>query len=83
MRSGTPAAGAAGVLLNRSHPFHDLILPIGAPEKAMFDAIDGRRTIEEIANVACGDDASRRSRAFFEKLWCYDQVTFDASQTVP
>lgn len=72
-------AGAAGVLLNRSHPFHDLILPIGVPEKRMFDAIDGRRTIEEIADVACGDDASRRARAFFEKLWCHDQVTFDAS----
>jgi len=73
-------AGAAGVLLNRSHPFHDLILPIGAPEKRMFDAIDGRRTIEEIVDAACGgDDASRRGRAFFEKLWCYDQVTFDAS----
>jgi SAM-dependent methyltransferase len=72
-------AGAAGVLLNRSHPFHDLILLIDAPEKRMFDAIDGRRTIEEIAAVAHGDDASRRCRAFFEKLWSYDQVTFDAS----
>jgi hypothetical protein len=70
--------GSAGVLLNRSHPFHDLILPIGAPEKRMFDAIDGRRAIAEIADVA-GDDASGRGRAFFEKLWCYDQVTFDAS----
>jgi SAM-dependent methyltransferase len=64
-------AGAAAVLLNRSHPFNDLILPIGAPEKAIFDAIDGRRTIEEIA----GGDG--RGRAFFEKLWRYDQVTFD------
>ena len=72
-------AGAAGVLLNRSHPFHDLILPIGAGEKSMFVAIDGRRTIEEIAAVAHGDDASHRGRAFFEKLWSYDQVTFDAS----
>ena len=71
--------GAAGVLLNRSHPFHDLILPIGAAEQRMFDAIDGRRTIEEIADAAGGDDASRRGRAFFEKLWCYDQVAFDAS----
>ena len=71
--------GAAGVLLNRSHPFHDLILPIGAPEKRLFDAIDGRRTIEEIASVAGYDDASRRAREFFETLWCYDQVTFDAS----
>jgi hypothetical protein len=72
-------AGAAGVLLNRSHPFHDLILPVGAPEKRMFDAIDGRRTIEEIADVARGGDASGRARTFFEKLWSHDQVTFDAS----
>jgi hypothetical protein len=70
--------GAAGVLLNRSHPFTDLILPIDGLEKRLFDAIDGRRTIEEIADV--GDDGSRR--AFFEKLWSYDQVTFDTSGTV-
>lgn len=67
---------AAGVLLNRSHPFHDLILPIGAPEKAMFDAIDGQRTIGDITR---GEGASDRERAFFEQLWRYDQVTFDAS----
>jgi SAM-dependent methyltransferase len=73
--------GAAGVLLNRSHPFHDLILPIGAPERRMLGAIDGRRTIEEIADLACRDDASRRARELFEKLWWYDQVTFDASRT--
>jgi SAM-dependent methyltransferase len=70
-------AGAAGVLLNRSHPFTDLILPIGAQEKRMFDAIDGLRTTDEIAHAAGGADASRRAREFFERLWCYDQVTFD------
>jgi hypothetical protein len=69
-------AGAAGVLLNRSHPFRDLILPIGAAEKRMFDAIDGRRTIEAIADLARPEDASRGARTFFEKLWWYDQVTF-------
>jgi len=69
--------GAAGVLLNRSHPFHDLILPIAAVEKRLYDAIDGRRTVAAIAKHAHGDDA----RTFFEKLWWYDQVTFDASST--
>lgn len=73
--------GAAGVLLNRSHRFHDLFFPINKAEKKMFDAIDGRRTIEEIADVAGGDDAFRGCRTFFEKLWYYDQVTFDASAT--
>lgn len=71
--------GAVGVLLNRSHAFHDLILPIGAAEKRMFDAIDGARTIEEAADLARREDASCRAREFFEKLWWYDQVTFDAS----
>jgi hypothetical protein len=47
----------------------------------MFDAIDGRRTIEEIASIARGDDGSPRAREFFETLWWYDQVAFDAAYT--
>jgi hypothetical protein len=70
-------AGAAGVLLNRSHPFHDLLLVVGAQDKRLFDAIDGRRRIAEIADHAgTGRD---RARTFFEALWRYDQVVFDAS----
>jgi len=72
-------AGAAGVLLNRSHQFHDLILVIDAHEKRMFDAIDGRRSIAEILEHAGGDVPSD-AREFFEKLWSYDQVVFDASK---
>jgi SAM-dependent methyltransferase len=71
--------GAAGVLLNRSHPFHDLILVINAREKRMFDAIDGRRSIAEIVDHA-GNDGSSGAGGFFEKLWTYDQVVFDTSQ---
>jgi hypothetical protein len=70
-------SGAAGVLLNRSHPFHDLILVINAREKRMFDAIDGRRSIAEIIQHV-GDDRSGAG-VFFEKLWWYDQVAFDTS----
>jgi hypothetical protein len=73
-------AGAAGVLLNRSHPFHDLIVAIGAQDKRMFDAIDGRRTIGEIVDQSGGGDATPRARTFFETLWRYDQVTFDLSK---
>src|SRR5262245_26935636 len=40
--------GAAGMLLNRSHPFHDLLLVINSREKKMLEAIDGRRTTAEI-----------------------------------
>ena len=69
---------AAGVLLNQSHPFHDLILVIDGKEKRIFDLIDGHRTIAEIVHRVGEKDA--RARAFFEKLWCYDQVVFDSSK---
>jgi hypothetical protein len=69
--------GAAGVLLNRSHPFHDLLLLIDAQEKRVFDAIDGRRSIAEIAADVGG--GSFDARCFFQKLWCYDQVVFHRS----
>jgi hypothetical protein len=70
-------AGAAAVLLNRSHPFHDLILVINAQEKRMFDAIDGHRSIAEIVSRVGGDGARPRAQDFFEKLWRHDQVVFD------
>jgi SAM-dependent methyltransferase len=69
--------GAAGVLINQSHTYTDLFLPIDAPEKKLFDAIDGQRTIGEIAREHGQPDAVR---ACFERLWWYDQVVFDASQ---
>src|SRR5215213_8921561 len=70
--------GAAGVLLNQTHLFTDLFLPIGEPEKQMYDAIDGRRSISEIVETVNG--ASPLARDFFEKLWWYDQVVFDISR---
>ncbi|HYI95772.1 MAG TPA: class I SAM-dependent methyltransferase [Bryobacteraceae bacterium] len=72
--------GSAGVLLSRYHSFPDLILVIDAHEKKMFDAIDGRRSIGEIAERAGGQDQSSRARYFFEKLFRYDQVVFDTSK---
>ena len=72
-------AGAAAVLLNRSHPYHDLLVVVDAREKQMFDAIDGRRTIAAIIDEVGGDGARLRARALFEKLWWYDQVVFDMS----
>jgi SAM-dependent methyltransferase len=74
-------AGAAAVLLNRGHLHHDLVFPINAEEKRMFDAIDGCRNIGEIAEFAGGGRTSPRARAFFEAIWRYDQVVFDASRT--
>ena len=68
--------GAAAVLINRSHTYTDLYLPIDAAEKCLFDAIDGERTIREIALMYGTLEASR---GFFERLWRYDQVVFDAA----
>ena len=68
--------GAAGVLLNRSHPFHDLILSIDAKEKRIFDRIDGRRSIAELV----AGDSSFGAHGFFQKLWYYDQVVFDTAK---
>ena len=66
--------GAAGALLNQTHPFNDLYLLIDQQEKQMFDAIDGRRSIAEIVEKVEGSAA--RARDFFEQLWYYDQVVF-------
>jgi hypothetical protein len=70
-------AGAAAVVLNRSHPYPDLILALNSQEKRMFDAIDGRRTVQQIVDYTNG--ALTSARALFWNLWRYDQVTFDAS----
>ncbi len=69
--------GAAAVLLNRSHPFPDLVLAIDAQEKRMFEAIDGRRRIADIMHDTLSDE--RRARVFLETLFEYDQVVFDRS----
>jgi hypothetical protein len=45
-------------------------------QKKLFDAIDGKRRIGEIAPQV----AQRHgARVLFEGLWWYDQVVFDAS----
>ena len=67
--------GAAGVLLNRSHQFHDLILMLTAKEKSIFERIDGRRSIGELV----AGDNTFDAQSFFQKLWSYDQVVFDTT----
>lgn len=70
-------AGAAAVVLNRSHPYPDLVLMLDPQGKRVFDAIDGQRTVKEITDYTTvpGSD----TRRLFQKLWWYDQITFDAS----
>ncbi len=76
------APGAAAGLINKSHTDTDLVLSIDDEEKQLFHAIDGKRTIGAIAEstgVSSGHDGRDRARQFFERLWWYDQVVFDAS----
>ena len=71
-------AGAVAVLINRGHTFSDLFLPIDAAEERLVAAIDGRRSIGEIARAEGLDE---RAGPFFERLHEWDQVVFDASLT--
>lgn len=66
--------GAAAVLINRSHAYNDLYLPIDAAEERLLDAIDAKRTIAQI----CADTHEPpRILEFFRKLWRWDQIVFD------
>jgi len=73
--------GSVAVLINRAHPFPDLILSVDASENGLLAAIDGKRTLAEILALV-GEDGggARRVPSFFERLWQYDQVVFDASR---
>jgi len=72
--------GTAGVLINQTHLFNDLFLFINESEKLIYEAIDGRRSIAEIVDTVKEKEASQLVPVFFEKLWWYDQVVFDASK---
>lgn len=71
-------AGAAAVLLNRSHQHHDLVLAFSHSDMQLFEGIDGRRRIAEIIDGS-STVAPEHARRFFQRLWWYDQVTFDTS----
>jgi hypothetical protein len=76
-------AGAAGVLINQTHSYRDLIMPIDPMEKRLFDAIDGSCSIGDIVEKASPSSQTKSqlaiARNFFEKLWWYDQIVLDAS----
>jgi SAM-dependent methyltransferase len=79
--------GAAGVLINQSHTYRDMYLPIDGDELRVFNAIDGAASIGDV--LVRATQGSMRpgqvetTRAFFERLWWYDQVVFDRSQVRP
>jgi SAM-dependent methyltransferase len=77
--------GAAAVLINQTHTYRDLFLPIGSSDKLLLDAIDGVATIGEIVqrttrSSSCATTNLDSTQAFFERLWWHDQVVFDTSQ---
>jgi len=75
--------GAAGVLINQTHIYRDLYMPIDSTEKSLFDAIDGNCSIGDIMKKTLSSSQTKFqleiARNFFETLWWYDQVVFDAS----
>ncbi len=74
-------SGAVAVLINRTHTYKDLFMPIDSAEKCLFDAIDGDRCIGEIIALSSSRTSSphEMARRFFERLEQYDQAVFDAS----
>jgi len=77
-------SGAAAVLINKTHTYKDLLMSVDLPEKRWLDAVDGRRCIGDIVEDRLLPSSQRippidRARAFFERLWWYDQVVFDAT----
>jgi SAM-dependent methyltransferase len=74
--SRNPPPGAAAVLINPRHTYTDLYLPVSERELGLVEAIDGVRSIDEIADAGAGFDAVR---SLFQRLWWYDQVVFDTS----
>jgi hypothetical protein len=74
--------GATAVLINKTHTYTDLFLPIGSAEKQFFDTMDGDRSIREIVERTLpssdGPTNLHAARSFFELLWWHDQVVFDA-----
>jgi SAM-dependent methyltransferase len=73
--------GSVAVLINRSHTFTDLILTVDSFEDCLLGAIDGRRTLAQILQFVLRDgDGESRALRFFERLWQYDQIVFDASR---
>jgi SAM-dependent methyltransferase len=74
-------AGTAAVLINQTHIYKDLFMPINEVEKRWFNAIDGTGKVSEIIEKIPPTSKTQTSLitacAFFEHLWWYDQVVFD------
>jgi hypothetical protein len=71
--------GSVAVLINRSHTYPDLALPIDTAQERVYTAIDGDRSIDEILQGAAGAVDEEQALRFIEQLWEYDQIVVDAT----
>jgi len=71
--------GSVAVLINRAHQFTDLLLLVDKLEERLLSAIDGKRTLSQILIQTGNDHNEQKALRFFERLWQYDQIVFDAS----
>jgi SAM-dependent methyltransferase len=76
--------GAAAVLINPTHTYNDLFLPIDALDLRMFEAIDGTRCLGELLDDTLPEAVDlvarfETGRRFFERLWRHDQIVVDAT----
>jgi SAM-dependent methyltransferase len=68
--------GAAAVLINQTHTYRDLFLPINSAEKRLFEGIDGNSSVRAILEKSAASSKLDQARCFFEQLWWYDQLVF-------
>ncbi len=77
--------GAAALLINQGHGDPDLFLPVNANEKRLVDAIDGKRSIDEIIHRPSKSGAAshrqnrEQARSLFERLYWFDQVVYQTN----
>jgi hypothetical protein len=76
--------GAVAVLINQSHTYRDIYMPIDAAEMRLLDAIHGDSSVGEIVEKALPSSHGALridlARTFFERLWWHDQVVFHIPQ---
>jgi hypothetical protein len=74
--------GSVAVVLNPAHVHHDLVLPVNAAQDRVLGQIAGQRTLGEIVSDLGSGEEAYRALQFVEQLWWYDQIVFDASNSV-
>jgi SAM-dependent methyltransferase len=74
--------GSVAVVLNPVHAHSDLVLPVNAAQDRVLGKIDGQQTLGEIVSGLGSGEEAYRALQFVEQLWWYDQIVFDASNSV-